>query len=757
MTERKMKEIQEFGRLSLRDIVEARDLFHVHLMNKDNVVATAVGKYRVREEQVKDGFITSVRPSGQKRGKKREPKRLDNTVVAENSWPCLLVFVKQWIYGLEKRTYDSSEGRVPGRLYMPDGRIIPVCTILVEKAERDTASGPALGTLRFPVNMIGGGYPLLARIQGQDRIASIGCLVTDGTRFYALTNRHVTGESGVPIYSSFGGSLRQIGTSSGKAIGSIPFDHAYPGWGCRNTWINADVGLIEVSDANRWTTGIVNIGDPAAMLDLNMQTMSLDLIGREVKAFGCVSGLVTGQIDALFYRYRAVGGFEYVSDFLIGPRSKDEHFAVGHGDSGTLLLVDRPASSSEAGHEWRPFAILWGRHRYEDRQGKHADAYGLATCLATVCRMLEVDIVRDWGLDLAPIWGKVGHFGTSNWAIKHMTAANTPKKLRQLMQLNLSNITLDSIDMPLDSSNKPYYEYCPLADVPDVVWKQNAYGLAAAEQGGSTSGKGKRSSAENVNHHADLDVEANGDTLAELFEDRATLDPKTWDDFYEAAGVKASNRGALPFRVWQLFDAMVEAIKAGNTLDFVCVGGVLAHYVGDACMILHASHHFDGFEDGQGKGVHHFYEDVLIGNHLQEIQQKIEGAIAKEEKQDKPSAPITTGRQAGEAAMGLMVGAISAIPPRKLIDSYIEYKSQGTELDEGMWADYGSPTITVLARGCWLLHRLWTSAWKIGNGNKKIATSAVVALDREDIKGRIVDTNFVRSQTLKNLPGVLSG
>ena len=35
----------DFNTLSLRDLIEARDHYHVHLVHKRNVVATAVGRY----------------------------------------------------------------------------------------------------------------------------------------------------------------------------------------------------------------------------------------------------------------------------------------------------------------------------------------------------------------------------------------------------------------------------------------------------------------------------------------------------------------------------------------------------------------------------------------------------------------------------------------------------------------------------------------------------------------------------------------
>jgi len=38
----------DFNRLSLRDLRAARDQFHLYLIHKPNVVATAVGRYRIR-------------------------------------------------------------------------------------------------------------------------------------------------------------------------------------------------------------------------------------------------------------------------------------------------------------------------------------------------------------------------------------------------------------------------------------------------------------------------------------------------------------------------------------------------------------------------------------------------------------------------------------------------------------------------------------------------------------------------------------
>ena len=41
---------RKFHSLSLKDLVEARDQYHAHLINKRNVIATAVGRYLIRTD-----------------------------------------------------------------------------------------------------------------------------------------------------------------------------------------------------------------------------------------------------------------------------------------------------------------------------------------------------------------------------------------------------------------------------------------------------------------------------------------------------------------------------------------------------------------------------------------------------------------------------------------------------------------------------------------------------------------------------------
>ncbi len=187
-----------FNLLSVKDLLEARDHYHVHLMHKTNVVATAIGRYLIQDK-----------------GDPKAPRTLANSRVRENSWPCVLVFVQNWVDRDQFSHTLSPAEMVPPALYMPDGRVVPVCVVL---AERDEGTPEPIGQLHFPNNLIGGGYPIVINVQGQEHVASIGCLLTDGHLVYALTNRHVAGEAGEKLYTILHGERVEIGVSSKKQL-----------------------------------------------------------------------------------------------------------------------------------------------------------------------------------------------------------------------------------------------------------------------------------------------------------------------------------------------------------------------------------------------------------------------------------------------------------------------------------------------------------------------------------------------------------
>ena len=92
-------------------------------------------------------------------------------------------------------------------------------------------------------------------------------------------------------------------------------------------------------------------------------------------------------------------------------------------------------------------------------------------------------------------------------------------------------------------------QFVSLADVPDLAW-----------------GPWKKDGA---NHFADMDetgkAEFEGNTLIELTKNPKNVDIKIWNKFYESIKKKPTERGALPFRIWQIYDEMVNAIEQQNS------------------------------------------------------------------------------------------------------------------------------------------------------------------------------------------------
>src|ERR1700743_3359103 len=82
-----------FASLSVRDLLEARDTYHYHLMSKANVVGTAIGLYLIRHDE---SWPTRKGEAKSPSNKKTYPRTLSNSEVRDYSWPCILAFVSSW-------------------------------------------------------------------------------------------------------------------------------------------------------------------------------------------------------------------------------------------------------------------------------------------------------------------------------------------------------------------------------------------------------------------------------------------------------------------------------------------------------------------------------------------------------------------------------------------------------------------------------------------------------------------------------------
>src|SRR6266568_6173256 len=164
----------DFRSLGIKDLLDARDQFHVHLAHKSNVFSTAIGLYLIRQ---KDPAAWHARSA--KRKPKAPPRTLTNSSVRDMSWPCILVFVTEW------QTLDDLRSKpeqvIPPFVYMPDGRIVPICVVLAESSNLPPRT---VTPSRLAGNSLGIGSALYVDAQGTRRMGTAACMVSDGSDFY---------------------------------------------------------------------------------------------------------------------------------------------------------------------------------------------------------------------------------------------------------------------------------------------------------------------------------------------------------------------------------------------------------------------------------------------------------------------------------------------------------------------------------------------------------------------------------------------
>lgn len=764
--------------LSVKDLLDARDLYHNHLLGKRNVVGTAIGLYLIRDEDHAAPGPDAGDHAAAAGPHRATERRLDNARVRPYSWPCVLAFVTQWL-APDEFGGDGGlppDAAVPTRLYMPDGRVVPVCVVKVTPAEPSAAP---LIIPNWPDAVAGGGYPLLVEVQGEERVASVGCLVSDGHTTYALTNRHVCGAEGEPVYTRMRGKRVRIGQASAKQLTRRPFSEVYPDYPGRRTYAALDAGLVELDDLSGWTSQIYGLGSPGELADLSERTISLRLIGAPVSAFGAASGRMDGRIAALFYRYKSVGGFDWVADFLIAPRMDSEPDAqpgrgpqTRHGDSGTVWHL--PPAPDDPQRRPRPLALEWGGQTLLASGGRATNNFALATGLSGICKLLDVEVAGAHNLGYRLFWGSEGHYTIAALACGE---ARDPA-LKALMAANQGRIAFDVAAKNPDEIQSQLKlaqsgVFIPLADVPDIVWKQSPRSVPGGRDTQFNALSHRWTGPEHPTHYADIDQTRPQDnkSLRELsLENPANMSVPFWQAFYDAAGAKESrSRGLLPFRVWQFFDAMTDAVRAKDAARFVCAAGILSHYVGDACQPLHGSvysdgdpndqtrrtvHHRDGTTEEvsvkRGQGVHSTYEDAMVDDHAADLLAGIPQAL----KAVAPLPPVASGQAAAVAVVALMDRAAQRIPPKALVDAYVQAGGgKGRGVRDALWDGFGQQTIATMADGAQVLAALWDGAWREGGG---IAGAGDVGEDA--LKRLYADPAFVPSLDLDHIgPALQAG
>jgi len=551
-----------------------------------------------------------------------------------------------------------------------------------------------------------------------------------------------------------------------------------------------DVGLVELDDVNAWTSNIYGLPPLGPMADIYEQNLTLALIDQPVLGFGAASGFLRAEVKALFYRYRSVGGFDYVGDFLIAPESGGT--STSHGDSGMVWHLD--VTSQEKGRtkplaqrDLRPFAIEWGGQTF-DLDGTRSN-FAVATSLSNVCKLLDVELVNDRNRGVSGYWGRTGHYSIATFAIP---LVKNPK-LKKLLEVNAEALSFDQdvIAQKNFAKDDAKAEFVRLADVADDIWKH----FPASHKNGVEGGRDVRpaefrsTGPEHPNHYADIDIPyKGGKTLRQLcLEDASFLTVPKWQEYYRdlASAAKARGdrsaaeraedpfrQGLLPFRVWQIFAEMIEFLS-GNKADlvgFVTAAGILAHYVGDGSQPLHGSEMSDGDQnrpvDGRfdrhgqqlfyGSGAHSAFEsdmlDVIAGDG--DLMPAVSATISSDRN---PLAPVRSGSEAALAIVKLMEEVATTLPPEKILDAYEGAGAFGTkrmDTRRAMWQRLGPDTAKVIGKGAEYLAILWDSAFAVGRGDR-IAQNQLKAFDPDAIRALYIQENFLQSYTLDEIGPVL--
>ncbi|MFT3697714.1 MAG: hypothetical protein QM831_31535 [Kofleriaceae bacterium] len=756
------------------DLLEAREQYHVHLSSVPTVVGTAIGRYRIRE----DDWYATHPPTSIRVGKKPEgPRTFENSVVRPWSWPCVIVMVNHWF------ARGKDHPKIDKQLYMPDGRVIPTCVVYAPPDEQLPRQPDVIGASS---NLIGGGYACTRTAQGETRAGTIGCIVEREGSYFALTNRHVAGPDGGEVDAVIRTQRVAIGRSSTQAISRVPMREVFPAWPASDNFANIDAGLIEIDDISRWTSQVFGVGEIAEPFDASLGTISLDMIGCPVRAYGGTSGLQEGEIQALFVRYKSLGGYDYISDLLIGQRKPQEKSHTNGaqpkvetrpGDSGTLWFYDPPNNPSEdvsavlppepppeQGRRARrlvPIAMQWGAQNVnvDGNRSTHA----LATFVSTVCRMLDVEIVHGYGTGHGEYWGKIGHFSIGWKACEQID----PKfdGLAKLMLANQRNIGFPDATIEQGKEFRVGRDgFVPLADVPDYVWIAD-----------------RRRQNEGEQHFADIDIVAidGGPSLIDrCVEDPANISATVWRDYFngfESKGV-GPDEGALPFRVWQLWDEMVAALAEERLDRFIVAAGTCAHYIGDASQPLHCSwlHHgrppttkvgnneypprkarssshpgaYEAFHKTPAAKIHGLYEETML-----ELQPEVAlaGVDKNLEARDRPPADLTSGFHAAKLVIDLMQASRTRLSPEEIIAAD-DPEAKPAARTHMLWNDakVRDGTIASLADSTYALARLWQSAWVVGNG-AAISRTKLKQLDESALMALYKSLEFAPAQTLEQL------
>jgi len=367
--------------------------------------------------------------------------------------------------------------------------------------------------------------------------------------------------------------------------------------------------------------------------------------------------------------------------------------------------------------------------------------------------MVRTSLLVPYSAGPGPLWGKAGHYTIASLACRHVA----PPGLARLVTANADRISVPlaggeaAASADLAAANRDL-GFVPLADVPDLVWKN----LPSAVTGGRDTAF--RSGPEHPAHYADIDEPLDGVTLRQrCVQDPANVAVPVWRDYYTRLGHTAPDkRGLLPFRVQQFFGELVDAVRARDLVRFVAAAGLVAHYVGDASQPLHGSYLADGMPDGTGAGVHSAYETTMVDRHTPELAVAAERELAGAQA----PAPVTSAPASAVAVVQLMDRSARSVDPLALVRAYAGVATRRGDasiaVTDALWSRFGTATAGLFADGALTLAGLWASAWDAGGGETAFPAESLTAVEPAALQRLYEDPSFVPSLTLDEIGSVLA-
>jgi hypothetical protein len=107
----------------------------------------------------------------------------------------------------------------------------------------------------------------------------------------------------------------------------------------------------------------------------------------------------------------------------------------------------------------------------------------------------------------------------------------------------------------------------------------------------------------------------------------------------EATVKEVFNIGTLPWRVAQLYDLAVKAIKENDVRRALFYMGVMGHYVGDSSQPLHATKNYDGqLSEPPLAGIHSAFETRMLDERTKEFKLSVDRILKECKAQNLPES-----------------------------------------------------------------------------------------------------------------------